>query len=154
VDRPLCAEFEEGQRPRSRRPHRISQRTAQLVGYVVPPSPEAILTYRGLPYDRLEDMLPHSAAWRQVAPLLMPQEDAATGRPITPLHGGHVGLLCTAGLLNGVFGKGEDRHIARCALSSMSPHLWRTTETHRSSTIVNVGPMNFGWSMPMAEHSS
>jgi hypothetical protein len=24
-----------------------------------------------------------------------------------------VGLLCTAGLLNGVFGQGEERHIAR-----------------------------------------
>ena len=24
-----------------------------------------------------------------------------------------MGLLCTAGLLNGVFGQGEDRHIAR-----------------------------------------
>jgi len=45
--------------------------------------------------------------------LLMPHQDVATGRPITPLHGGHVGLLCTAGLLNGVFGQGEDRHIAR-----------------------------------------
>jgi hypothetical protein len=43
----------------------------------------------------------------------MPQEDVATGRPITPLHGGHVGLLCTAGLLNGVFGDGDERHIAR-----------------------------------------
>jgi hypothetical protein len=43
----------------------------------------------------------------------MPREGVATGRPITPLHGGHVGLLCTAGLLNGVFGQGEDRHIAR-----------------------------------------
>ena len=37
----------------------------------------------------------------------------ASGRPITPLHAGHVGLLCTAGLLNGVFGDGADRHIAR-----------------------------------------
>ena len=43
----------------------------------------------------------------------MPREDVATGRPITPLHGGHVGLFCTAGLLNGVFGQGDDRHIAR-----------------------------------------
>ena len=43
----------------------------------------------------------------------MPNEDIATGRPITPLHGGHVGLLCTAGLLNGVFGRGDERHIAR-----------------------------------------
>ncbi|MGF7183824.1 hypothetical protein [Tunturiibacter psychrotolerans] len=41
------------------------------------------------------------------------------GRPITPLHGGHVGLLCTAGLLNGVFGEGKERHIAR----------WRTVKS-------------------------
>lgn len=81
--------------------------------YAVPPSGEAALNYRGLPYDLLEDLLPHSGAWRQVAPLLMPHDDVATGRPITPLHGGHVGLLCTAGLLNGIFGEGVDRHIAR-----------------------------------------
>ena len=81
--------------------------------YLVPRSGEAALSYRGLPYDLLEDLLPHSGAWRQIAPLLMPKDDVATGRPITPLHGGHVGLLCTAGLLNGVFGDGEDRHIAR-----------------------------------------
>ena len=81
--------------------------------YLVPGSNEASLTYRGLPYDLLEDLLPLSPAWKQVAPLLLPNDDVATGRPITPLHGGHVGLLCTAGLLNGVFGEGEDRHIAR-----------------------------------------
>jgi hypothetical protein len=81
--------------------------------YSIPPSGEAELSYRGLPYDLLEDLLPQSAAWKQVAPLLMPHEDIATGRPITPLHGGHVGLLCTAGLLNGVFGQGDDHHIAR-----------------------------------------
>jgi hypothetical protein len=83
------------------------------VPYSVPPSGDVSLSYRGLPYDLLEDLLPHSGAWRQVAPLLMPHDDVATGRPITPLHGGHVGLLCTAGLLNGVFGQGDDRHIAR-----------------------------------------
>ncbi len=81
--------------------------------YSVPPSDEAAMSYRGLPYDLLEDLLPHSGAWRQAAAMLMPEDDIATGRPITPLHGGHVGLLCTAGLLNGVFGQGEDRHIAR-----------------------------------------
>ena len=81
--------------------------------YYVPPSPEASLTYRGLPYDLLEDLLPLSGAWSQAAPFLVPSEDVATGRPITPLHGGHVGLLCTAGLLNGVFGQGAERHIAR-----------------------------------------
>ena len=81
--------------------------------YSVPTSGETNLTYRGLPYDLIEDLLPHSPAWKQVAPLLLPSDDVATGRPITPLHGGHAGLLCTAGLLNGVFGEGEDRHIAR-----------------------------------------
>ena len=81
--------------------------------YSVPSSGEAAMSYRGLPYDLLEDLLTHSGAWKQVAPLLMPHDDVATGRPITPLHGGHVGLLCTAGLLNGVFGEGDDRHIAR-----------------------------------------
>ena len=65
--------------------------------YSVPPSDEVPMSYRGLPYDLLEDLHPHSGAWRQVGPLLMPHDDIATGRPITPLHGGHVGLLCTAG---------------------------------------------------------
>jgi hypothetical protein len=80
--------------------------------YQVPPSDETALSYRGLPYDLLEDLLTHSGAWKQVMPFLAPHEEVATGRPITPLHGGHVGLLCTAGLLNGVFGQGDDRHIA------------------------------------------
>ena len=83
------------------------------VPYSVPASGEVEMSYRGLPYDLLEDLLPHSGAWRQAAPLLLPHDDVATGRPITPLHGGHVGLLCTAGLLNGVFGEGDERHIAR-----------------------------------------
>lgn len=81
--------------------------------YLVPASESASLGYRGLPYDELEDLLPESGAWKQATPFLLPHEDIATGRPITPLHGGHVGLLCTAGLLNGVFGRGDERHIAR-----------------------------------------
>ncbi len=81
--------------------------------YSLPASAPVDIGYRGLPYDLLEDLLPQSGAWRQAAPLLLPHDDIATGRPITPLHGGHVGLLCTAGLLNGVFGEDNDRHIAR-----------------------------------------
>lgn len=81
--------------------------------YAVPGSDPVEMSYRGLPYDLLEDLLPQSGAWRQATPLLLPHDDIATGRPITPLHGGHVGLLCTAGLLNGVFGEGADQHIAR-----------------------------------------
>lgn len=81
--------------------------------YTVPGTPPATIAYRGLPLDEIEDLITHSPAWKQVAPFLLPKEEMASGRPITPLHGGHVGLLCTAGLLNGVFGSGADRHIAR-----------------------------------------
>jgi hypothetical protein len=38
--------------------------------YSVPPSGEAALSYRGLPYDLLEDLLPQSGAWRQTIPFL------------------------------------------------------------------------------------
>ena len=81
--------------------------------YLIPPTPPAAVAYRGLPLDQIESDVIQSVAWRQVAPFLLPKEEMATGRPITPLHGGHVGLLCTAGLLNGVFGQGDEQHIAR-----------------------------------------
>jgi hypothetical protein len=76
------------------------------------------MVHRGLPLDQLESLSIRSAAWKNTRAFLLPKEESAVGRPITPLHGGHVGLLCTAGLLNGVFGSGEDRHIAR----------WRTVK--------------------------
>jgi hypothetical protein len=81
--------------------------------YRVPTSTSTQLVYRGLPLDQIEDLIVHSSAWKQVEGLLLPKEEMAGGRPITPLHAGHVGLLCTAGLLNGVFGQGDERHIAR-----------------------------------------
>ena len=49
------------------------------------------------------------------------------GRPLTPLHGGHVGLLCTAGMLNGVFGEGEDRHISHWRSVKFTDH-WEEEE--------------------------
>jgi hypothetical protein len=87
--------------------------------YSVPPAQAVPLVYRGLPLDQIEDVVPASSAWQQVAPFPLPKEEVQGGRPITPLHAGHVGLLCTAGLLNGVFGQGSGRHIAR----------WRTVKS-------------------------
>jgi 16S rRNA G966 N2-methylase RsmD len=92
--------------------------TGNEVPYAVPPSPPVELVHRGLPLDEVEDLAITSAAWNKTRPFLLPKEESAVGRPITPLHGGHVGLLCTAGLLNGVFGSDQDRHIAR----------WRTVK--------------------------
>ena len=80
--------------------------------YTVPPGEPARMAYRGLPLDEIEDFLPRSSAYRQAASVLFDQEVDINGRPLTPLHGGHVGLLCTAGMLNGIFGEGEARHIA------------------------------------------
>jgi 16S rRNA G966 N2-methylase RsmD len=80
--------------------------------YPVPAGGPVRMVYRGLPLDQIEDLLPKSPAYRLAAPILFANEPAVAGKPLTPLHGGHVGLLCTAGMLNGVFGQGENRHIA------------------------------------------
>jgi hypothetical protein len=60
--------------------------------FAVPPSGPAQLIHRGLPLDTLEDLLPTSVAYRQAGRILFAPEIRATGRPLTPLHGGHVGL--------------------------------------------------------------
>lgn len=80
--------------------------------YLVPGSNPALLRSQALPLDELEDLLPLSAAYRQASRVLVRENKNFHGRPLTPLHGGHVSLLATAGMLNGVFGEGEDRHMA------------------------------------------
>ena len=80
--------------------------------YPVPPSVAVPVQYRGLPLDEIEDGLARSSAMQSALNLLIRKPESITGRPVTPLHGGHVGLLCTAGMLNGVFGQGRERHIA------------------------------------------
>ena len=80
--------------------------------YAVPESGPAQLVHRGLPLDKIEDLLPQSSAYRQAARILFAEPVSATGRPLTPLHAGHVGLLACSGLLNGIFGSGDGRHIS------------------------------------------
>jgi len=80
--------------------------------YTVPESGPAHLVHRGLPLDEIEDHLPQSSAHQQAARILFAEPVSATGRPLTPLHAGHVGLLACSGLLNGIFGSADDRHIA------------------------------------------
>jgi hypothetical protein len=82
--------------------------------YSVPPSGNVEIYYTGLPLDEIEDRLITSNAWKAAVPLLLPKQEVAGGNPITPLHGGHVGLLATAGMLNGKFRKAPDpeAHLA------------------------------------------
>ena len=80
--------------------------------YDVPVSGPAQLVYRGLPLDEIEDLLPQSAAYRQAGRILFAEPASISGRPLTPLHSGHIGLLAVSGMLNGIFGAGEERHLA------------------------------------------
>jgi hypothetical protein len=90
--------------------------------YEVPASEPVVLTHVGIPLDEVEDLLLESAAYRQVGRVLLPKLNGVKGRPLTPLHGGHVGLLCTAGMLNGVFGEGDARHIAHWRSVKFTDH--------------------------------
>lgn len=90
--------------------------------YQIPPSDPVVLTNAGIPLDEVEDLLLDSAAYRQASRSILPKQRDVRGRPLTPLHGGHVGLLCTAGMLNGVFGEGDDRHIAHWRSVKFSDH--------------------------------
>ncbi len=97
------------------------------VRYEVPDSEPAELTNMGIPLDEVEDLLLESAAYRQAGRVLLPKLNDVKGRPLTPLHGGHVGLLCTAGMLNGVFGESECRHIAHWRSVKFTDH-WEEEE--------------------------
>jgi hypothetical protein len=61
--------------------------------YTVPPTGPVTLTFKGLPLDELEDLIPTSLASRQAARILAPEPTVIGGRPLTPLHAGQVGLI-------------------------------------------------------------
>jgi hypothetical protein len=101
--------------------------------YSVPEGGPAKLEYRGLPLDEIEDLLPRSSAYRQAARILFPEPAAFTGRPLTPLHSGHVALCAVSGMLNGVFGSGENLHVAAWQAVKVVD---RSEETEEEGTIV------------------
>jgi hypothetical protein len=51
---------------------------------------------------------------------------------LTPLHGGHVGLLSTAGTLNGIFGQGQSWHIAHWQSAKVTD---KTEEQNEDGTL-------------------
>ena len=109
--------------------------------YRVPPCESTALVYRGLPLDEIEDVVAASPVWKQVESFLLPRNEQAVGKPITPLHPGHVGLLCTAGLVNGVFAQGRERHIARwTSVKTETVYVVeeeKYTETHKREVFSN-----------------
>jgi Uncharacterised methyltransferase family (DUF6094) len=99
--------------------------------FPIPSGGPTTLTNNGLPLDEIEDAILISSAYRQIARLLIRWDSIRCRRPITPLHGGHVGLLCTAGMLNGAFGEGSLRHMS-CWHSRK--YSWRQSETDEDGT--------------------
>ncbi len=97
------------------------------VFYEVPPSGPVVLTNTDILFDEVENLLLDSAAFRQASRILLPKQRDVGGRPLTPLHGGHVGLLCTAGMLSGIFGEGEERHMAHWRSVKVTDH-WEEEE--------------------------
>ena len=109
---------------------------APEVAYQVPSSGPIQLTNTGLPLDQIEDLLLQSAAYRQATRVLIREQRDVGGRPLTPLHGGHVGLLCTAGMLNGVFGKDELLHIAHWKSVKFTDH-WEEEEEEGGAIVIH-----------------
>lgn len=102
--------------------------------YAVPPGKPAQLAYRGLPLDVVEDILPRSTAYRQAGRILFAPRTAVSGRPLTPLHAGHVAILAVSGSLDGLFGDGEDRHLA-CWSTDKTTDKFEETDDQGVTTI-------------------
>jgi tRNA1(Val) A37 N6-methylase TrmN6 len=96
----------------ARNPRRISPLSQADLTYIVPASGPAEIIYDGLPLDTIEDLLPISPTYRQIAHVLNPEPLTLQTRPVTPLHKGHIGLLAVAGAINSIVGAGERLHVA------------------------------------------
>jgi hypothetical protein len=83
----------------------------------------------------VEDLLATSPAWRQAQRVTHAPKAEFSGRPLTPLHKGHVGLLCTSGLLNGAFGAAKERHVANWESVKVIDKTEEESEDGRSTVI-------------------
>jgi SAM-dependent methyltransferase len=81
--------------------------------FAVPAAEPIELVHRGLPLDEIEDLLAQSPAYRQARRILFAPESRECGRPLTPLHAGHVSILACGGALDGILGEGDLRHLSR-----------------------------------------
>lgn len=79
--------------------------------YDLPPTGNAEIRLRRHSPDELVAMAERSPLWARVCDLVEPPAASTVGRPPAPLHVGHLGLLLSAGCLNGQVGEGPDRHL-------------------------------------------
>jgi hypothetical protein len=101
--------------------------------YPIPESGPLKLVYNGLPVDEIEDLLANSPAYRQASRILFAPPQKVEGRPLTPLHAGHVALLTVSAMLDGPLGSGESRHIAAWRCIKVTD---RSEEVEEDGTII------------------
>ncbi|HEV2416515.1 MAG TPA: DUF6094 domain-containing protein [Terriglobia bacterium] len=101
--------------------------------YSIPDGGPVSLVYHGLPIDEIEDVLPKSAAYRQASPILFCPMKRVKGRPLTPLHAGHLALLAVSSGLDGIFGSGQSRHLAAWRCVKVTDH---SEEVEEDGTII------------------
>jgi hypothetical protein len=77
----------------------------------IPPAENALFERRKVKPEELVSMAERSPLWGRVRDLTEPAVLGAVDQPPTRLHVGHLGLLLSAGRLNGLVGKGPERHI-------------------------------------------
>lgn len=96
--------------------------------YTVRKAVDVNMYSRAFPIDLIEDLLPETQSYKLAGQFLLPVGEVEASSPPTPLHAGHIGLLCSAGMLNGVFGEGERRHVAQWRTSKHIVHLPQTEQ--------------------------
>ncbi len=79
--------------------------------YSLPITDNAEIKRRKQSPAELVAMAMRSPLWARLQDLIEPPSLGTMGRPPAPLHVGHLGLLLSAGCLNGQVGEGADRHI-------------------------------------------
>ena len=98
--------------------------------YGLPRTENAIVRARGAKPEELVRMAQTSPLFTRLRDLTLPATLGRMGQPPTRLHFGHLGLLLAAGRLNGLVGKGADRHIV---VGKPEKHIIRSSETEEDA---------------------
>jgi len=98
--------------------------------YTVPDTGNAVLQLRSHSPQDIVLLAKSSPLWSRVEDLIDPPALGEVGRPPSPLHAGHVGLLLSAGCLNGLVGRGAERHIV---VGRPIKHTVETTEVEETN---------------------
>jgi len=93
--------------------------------YPIPHSIGAMIREREVQPAELLKLVQDSPLIPRLQDLLEPRAVSEVARPPTRLHVGHLGLLLAAGRLNGIVGRGRDRHIVA---GKPVKHIRETTE--------------------------